>query len=276
MPVCTSSKISSAPLRVAQLAQPAQVALRRDVHAALALHRLDDERRRVVVDRALGGDEVAEGHDHGLGQQRAIRVAVLGLADHRERAERAAVERVLGRDELAPPGGAVRELERALDRLGAGVREEAARDRLGREPGQRLGEVELRQRVEQVGGLHQAAGLLADRVHQRGVAVPDRAAAPAGGEVDVLAPVDVHHARAAALGERDRQPVHDGQEEGRFAALHVIEAHVVPSLGCASLRAGRHPACHVAGCARREALGKSRRVEASAHAVKRRAVSSAV
>ena len=216
-------------MRVAELAQPAQVALGRQVDAAFALHRLDDERRGLVVDRALGGDEVAEGHEHGLGQQRAVRVAVLGLADHRERAERAAVERALGGDELAPAGGAVRELERALDRLGAGVREEAARDGLGREPRQRLGQLELGQRVEQVRGLHQPAGLLADRVHQRGVAVPDRAAAPAGGEVHVLAAVHVHDARAAPLDQRDRQPVHDGQEPGGLAALDVVDPHLFPS-----------------------------------------------
>jgi hypothetical protein len=184
-------------VRVTQLAQPAQVAVGRNVHAAFSLDGLDDEGGGVRVDRALCGREIAERDHHLFRQQVAIGVAMLGLADHGERAQRPAVERALGGDELAPTGRAVRELQCAFDRLGARVDEEAARERLGGERAQRLGEIELRQR-----------GLLADGFDQGRVAVPDRADAPARGEVHVLAAVHVDHARAAALDEGHRQPVH--------------------------------------------------------------------
>ena len=111
----------------AELAQAGEVAGRRDVDAALALHRLDDERGRRAVDRGARGVEIAERHDGLVAQQRLVGIAVLRLADHLERAERAAVERVLGRDEAHPAGGAVRELQRAVDRLGARVHDERAR-----------------------------------------------------------------------------------------------------------------------------------------------------
>jgi hypothetical protein len=62
MPVCTSSKISSRPLLVAELAQRLEERVRRDAHAALALHRLDQDAGGLRTDRLLDRFEIAERH----------------------------------------------------------------------------------------------------------------------------------------------------------------------------------------------------------------------
>ena len=173
MPVCTSSRISSAPTARVRRRSSAQVAGRRDVDAAFALDRLDDEGGAVAVDRELGGARSPNGMQTGSCSSARYGVPVLRRPDHRERAERAAVERLRRGDELRASGGAVRELQRALDRLGARVHDEAARDRGRHQVGELFDQVELGQRVEAIGRLHQPAGLLGDRRDERRVAVAD-------------------------------------------------------------------------------------------------------
>ncbi len=60
MPVCTSSKISSRPLVVAELAQRLEEGMRRCAHAAFALQRLDQDAGGLRADRFLDGVEIAE------------------------------------------------------------------------------------------------------------------------------------------------------------------------------------------------------------------------
>jgi 7,8-dihydroneopterin aldolase/epimerase/oxygenase len=119
----------------------------------------------------------------------------------------------------------VRELERTLDRLGARVGEERARDRLGRELREPVAEIELRQRVEDVRGLHQAAGLLGDRAHERGMRVANAGDSPARHQVDVLLSEHVDHTRAAPARERHGKALHDRQEVRRLAGADRFEVH---------------------------------------------------
>ena len=129
-PVCTSSKISSAPCSSASARASASDLGRERVDAALALHRLEQDRRGVgpdVLGERLGRREAR------AGDERLERRALRGLPGDRERAERAPVERAVERDDLAAAGRLARPLERGLDRLGARVAEErAARRRSGR------------------------------------------------------------------------------------------------------------------------------------------------
>src|SRR5262249_40590679 len=132
-----------------------------------------------------------------------------------------AVEAVERGEEAAATGLARGELERAFVRLGAARGEERAVDLAGREAREALGQVELRPGVDQVGGLHQSARLVGDRLGQRRVAMADRGPAPAGGQVDELAAVDVPHTRALAALEGDR-PAPDGRHEHLLLATDEL------------------------------------------------------
>ena len=103
-----------------------EVAVRRQVRA-LALDRLDQEDGDVLAPQLLlERVEVAEGDALEAGQQRAEAVGELGIAVRGERAEREPVEAVVGGDDAAALRRRAAELQRRLDRLGAGAREEAA------------------------------------------------------------------------------------------------------------------------------------------------------
>ncbi len=99
-----------------------EVALRRDVHA-LSLNRLDDERGDVLA-RELGPQRVAIAERHGLASrdERPEPLAEVLVAVEGQRAEGEAVKGVLGVEDAGSPGRRSRELDRALDGLGAGVR----------------------------------------------------------------------------------------------------------------------------------------------------------
>ena len=117
------------------------------------------------------------------------------------------MEAALEADHGRPARVAARELDRVLDRLGAGVEER----RLGRAG-------ERRDRVEPLGvldvdlvrddrevGVEEARGLLLHRRDDARMRVADVEAADAAGEVDERVAVDVGDGRAAALGDHDRQ-----------------------------------------------------------------------
>ena len=197
---------------VADLAQSRQVAIGRNVHAALALEGLHDERRARVVHRSLCGLEIVVG----------------------ECAEGAPVEGVLGGDEAGAARRAMRQLQSALDGLGARADEKAPRDRIGGDRGQAFDQIELGQGVEEVRGLHEPPRLVADGLDQSRMAVADAGHPPTGGEVDELPALDVTNPRAPALGQRQGMPPHDRQEVGRFSCPNRIDRHdrLGSRLGC--------------------------------------------
>ena len=93
-------------------------------------------------------------------QQRLEGLAQRGLAGERERAHRAAVERVREREDRAAGPVRAGELDRRLDRLGARVAEvDAAAVARAGERRQALGELELRRRREVVGDVRERRGL---------------------------------------------------------------------------------------------------------------------
>jgi hypothetical protein len=88
---------------------------------------------------ARAAQRVGDGKAVDLGSERAEAVAVRrGLGGEREREQRAPVEAGIERQHRGPPGGAARDLDRVLDRLGAAVEERGARlARDRRDPAQR-------------------------------------------------------------------------------------------------------------------------------------------
>ena len=99
-----------------------EIAVGRQVDA-LALDRLDDEGGDVARARAppAAPSRSPNGTALAAGQERPEALAEVLVAVERERAEREAVEGVLGEEDPRSPGRRARELDRALDRLGAGV-----------------------------------------------------------------------------------------------------------------------------------------------------------
>ena len=172
------------------------------VDAGLALDRLDQHRRRVSVDSLDERVRVVAAHHLEARHERRER-GLLGLVGGRgQRPHRAPVKAALQHDEVAAPAAPARQLERAFDRLGSRVAEkDAPAERAVREvlrkPNAGLGVVE-------VPDVHQAPRLLADRLHEPRVAVPELHDRDAGQEVEVLIALVVPEPRALAAHELDR------------------------------------------------------------------------
>ena len=103
-PDCTSSRISSTLVRVAERAQAGEIALGRHDDAGLALDRLDQDRGGVRRDRALHRGEIAERHRAEARRERAEAVAIVGLGREADDGGGAAVEIALGDDDLGAVG----------------------------------------------------------------------------------------------------------------------------------------------------------------------------
>jgi hypothetical protein len=117
---------------VGDLAQPAQIALRGRPDAALALHRLDDDRGGILADHRPHLVEIAEGDMVEARQVGAKAIEVFLVAGGGERRQRPAVERAGAGDDPMFFGMAglilvlADHLDRQLHRLGAGIAEEDA------------------------------------------------------------------------------------------------------------------------------------------------------
>ena len=134
-------------------------------------------------------------------------LAVLGLAGDGERAQGAAVKRVVERDDLELLGmdGAavgVHHLERAFDGLRAGVGEEGALEAADFD--EAFGQRALILVVVEVGGMDQQAGLLADDFHDARMGVPERVDADAGEEIEVAAALQIVKVAAFSAGQSER------------------------------------------------------------------------
>ena len=210
-------------IRVAVMATVAET-LNSDIYDnSIALHRLEDDRsHRLRRDR--GGERPLEPCKGVLDRDAAIGVRKrnpvhLGregaeprlvrhhLRGEREREQRPPVEGPFERDHRRPLRVGAGELDRVLDRLGAGVEERRLRRACeGRKSEQPLGERD----VHLVGdhgevGVEETRCLLLDGRHDSRVRVADVEAADAAGEVDERVAVDVGDGRAAAVRDHDRQ-----------------------------------------------------------------------
>jgi hypothetical protein len=195
--------------------------------AALALHRLDEDpcdllRRHVVreedvfdvVERRLPlivpdvDRSIVVGVRHvchaGHGREEAELLRVLAAREG-ERAHRATVEAPEEADEARTPGDVARELERALDRLRAGVAHEAEHGFVAHrlQLGDALGEPHLLLVPVVAGDVEEALRRLGDRSHDLRVRMPRGADGDAGGEVEESVAVDVPHLGALAVRHRE-------------------------------------------------------------------------
>ena len=131
------------------------------------------------------------------------------------------MEGAFERDHPGPLRVRARELDRVLDRLGAGVEE-----------GRLRGAGERRHREQPLGELHvdlvrddrevrvrEARELLLRGLDDSRVRVPDVQAADAAGEVDERVAVDVGDRRAAALGCEDRMDERERSGDHALLAL---------------------------------------------------------
>jgi hypothetical protein len=117
------------------------------------------------------------------------------------------VEPALERDHGGAAGEGARELDRVLDRLGAGVEERRLRrgaKRRGLDESLGEGDVGLVGDDREV-GVGELCKLLLRGFHDARMGVADVEAADAAGEVDERVAVDVGERRAAALRDHDRQ-----------------------------------------------------------------------
>ena len=193
------------------------------VDAGLSLDGLDQNRGGALSDCSEQGVGVLAGDGHKPWHERREWLLFRLLRGGGERPHRAAVEGAAEHHELPAPAPLARQLDRALDRLGAGVREEhLSAQRPLREPSRKT---HCRLRVEEVAHLHQAPRLLAHRVHQRRVAVPDLDNRHAREEIEVFAPLRVPQPRALATDELDWRARVRRHHELALERLQLRERH---------------------------------------------------
>ena len=207
--------------------------------AAFALHRLEHDARDLrrvdvlleqeleAVQRVLGRDaavRIRRGRAVHVRRERAEALLVDELRRHRHRQVRAAVERAVEDDDAGAAGRRAGDLDRVLDRLGAGVDEQRLRRGVA---GPELVELLGDRDVGLVGADHEAlveeaVDLLVHRPDDGRVAVAEVLAGDAAREIDVLAALGVPD--PGAPGARD------DEVGGRDASRHVSlppPAHLV-------------------------------------------------
>ena len=184
------------PVFVADLAQRPQFRRLDDPHAAFALDGLDQDAGRLRPDRLAHRLEVAERdliEAIDLGAE-AIEIFLLSACG--DRRQRAAVESPFKRDQPVFLGLAARRvvlarhLDRALDRLGAGIREE---DRVGEcQLDQSLRQLLLFRHAVEIGGVPQLVRLRRQRLDQHRMRMTQGVNRDAGAQVQVAPPLRVH------------------------------------------------------------------------------------
>ena len=167
---------------------------------ALALHRLDQDRRGVRAGRRGQRLDVVQAGEADGGRERLPRRTLGGLAGDGESAVRASVEGVLERDDDRLARGLPRPLQSGLDRLGAGVAEE--RPRTAEAIGEQAGELQHRLGRVEVGGVPERVELVLRGRERRRMAVAERDDGDAAEQIEVAAPLDVREPDAVAGGER--------------------------------------------------------------------------
>src|SRR5579875_621267 len=94
-------------MTVAQFAQALQVAVRRQIDAALALNRFDENGAGFTIDEAGCGIEIAIGSEAEAGQQRLQTLMILRLSCGTERSQRSSMETVEHTDNFVATGFAM-------------------------------------------------------------------------------------------------------------------------------------------------------------------------
>ncbi len=158
--------------------------------STLALHRLDQEARRILVDRGQRRFEIVELDDLEARQERREPVAQLLLVGGADRRHRPPVERVGESDQVVLVRIALgvmiapRRLDRALDRFRARIGEE---HRIGEAiVDQPLRESLALRRPVQVRHMHQCRRLLLDRLGQMRMAMAEQVDRDPGREVEIF------------------------------------------------------------------------------------------
>ena len=261
------------PVLVADRPQALDELRRRREEAALALLRLEDDRRDVVR-RDVGREQALERGERRRRVRAAIRVRERRAVDlgrerpeallvrvrlrgHRQRHPRATVERAVERDDALPLRVEARELDGVLDRLGAGVEEGAARlaaDR--RERAEPLGELDVALvRDDREVRVEEAIDLLGDRLDDARMVVADVRDADPADEVDERVAVDVGDRRAArAIGDDrlvDDQRARDGARSrsrisrlrGPGISVRISITRVAATRGSLSVRPAGEASC---------------------------------
>ena len=209
---------------VAELAQRLEEGLRRGAHAALALHRLDQDARGVRPDRLFHRFEIAVRHLVKTVQRRAKALEIFGGAGRGERAQGTAVERALEGDEPIALGMALGELiaahdlDHAFHRFRAGIAEEHEVGKaLLAEPRGKLLAVRA---LEQVRHVPEFCRLFLQRLDQMRMAVPQRIDRDARGKVEIALAIGRGEPAALAAFEAEIDPGEDGEQMRRGAIGH--------------------------------------------------------
>ena len=196
---------------VAPVTEADEVVVVGDVDAAFALDGFHHHGDGVVGGGVHHGFHIVEVHIGEAFGDGFKKLVVVGLAGGGNGVHRAPVEGVEGGDDFV---GAVfvqlavapRHLERPLHRLGAAVAKE--------NPvhtgvfNQHLGDVQLGEGVELVGGLDEGGSLPGDGVHHHRRAVSQVVHRPAGHKVNVLLAVGIPHAGTLAAHDDHRPAAH--------------------------------------------------------------------
>ena len=223
---------------VGDLLEPFDERRRRDVEAAFALHRLENEGGDALgfdvvlqdrVDRAQRGVDadavqlVGERRvEHLAGERAEAELVRRDLAGQPERHHRAAVVAAAERDEARPLGVGAGDLHRVLDRLGAGREKQALlRERARRQRVQPLGQFDIRLVGDDLeAGVGVEVELRLHRGDHVGVAVAGVDDRDAAGEVDVAPAFDVPQLGMAGAGDEDLVRLADAARHGGLAARH--------------------------------------------------------
>ena len=224
MPVCTSSKISSRPLSSQSWRNALKKAVRRGAHAALALHRLDQDAGGVRADRLPDGIEIAEQHLIEAIHRRPETLEIFRRAGRSQRRQRPAVKRALEGDDAIALGMALggvifaRDLDRAFHRLGAGIGEE---DEVGKTRFAQSRRQPLAVRaLEQVRHVPELRGLVLQRRDQMRMRMAERVHRNAGGEIEIALAVGRDQPDAFAALEAEIDAGEYGKQMRRCAVGH--------------------------------------------------------
>ena len=210
------------PACVAELAQVPKLLGCELAHAALALHRFEQDAGGLIADRRLDRSEIAERHLVEAVDLRAKSFEIFRLAAGGDRRERTAMEGALEGNHAVAVARATRimiapgHFEGAFQRLDPGIGEEhrIGEGRLGQPRRQPLA---FGNAIE-VGGVPQPRRLLVQRLDEMRMGMTERIHRNARAEIEILAPIFGGQSRPFAGDERHRMPVVDCKERWTHGA----------------------------------------------------------